>query len=111
MSSDDDESEDEVMNLDSMQSDDDDSQQSDDDNSTEQDADSNESDSASESETEEADAGDWGKKKNTYWSGDTADLEIGQEIQDAEDEEAAAMVRSYLSMQRTVHTHANQSMH
>lgn len=35
----------------------------------------------------------WGKKKKTYWSGDTADLEIGQDVQDAEDEEEAAMVR------------------
>ena len=33
----------------------------------------------------------WGKKK-VYWSGDTADLEIGQEMEDAEDEEKAAKV-------------------
>jgi hypothetical protein len=33
----------------------------------------------------------WGKKK-AYWSGDTADLEIGQDVQDAEDEEEAAEV-------------------
>ena len=33
----------------------------------------------------------WGKKGN-YWSGDTADLEIGQDEQDAEDEEVAAKV-------------------
>ena len=32
---------------------------------------------------------DWGRKKKTYWSGDTADLEIGQELQDAEEEEEA----------------------
>lgn len=31
----------------------------------------------------------WGKKK-TYWTGDTADLEIGQEIEDAYAEEEAA---------------------
>ena len=31
----------------------------------------------------------WGKKK-AYWDGDTADLEIGQDVQDAEDEEEAA---------------------
>lgn len=31
----------------------------------------------------------WGKKKD-YYSGDTADLEIGQEFEDAEEEEAAA---------------------
>jgi hypothetical protein len=33
----------------------------------------------------------WGKKK-TYWTGDTADLEIGQDVEDAEDEERAAKV-------------------
>jgi hypothetical protein len=33
----------------------------------------------------------WGKKK-TYWNGDTADLEIGQAMEDAEEEEAAAKV-------------------
>ena len=33
----------------------------------------------------------WGKKKS-YWDGDTADLEIGQDIQDAKDEEDAALV-------------------
>lgn len=33
----------------------------------------------------------WGKKGN-YWSGDTADLEIGQDMEDAEDEEEAAKV-------------------
>ena len=32
----------------------------------------------------------WGKKKKTYWEGDTGDLEIGQDFEDAEDEEAAA---------------------
>jgi hypothetical protein len=32
----------------------------------------------------------WGKKKSQYWSGDTADLEIGQDIEDAEDEEYEA---------------------
>jgi len=34
-------------------------------------------------------AGNWGKKSH-YWSGDTADLEIGQDMQDALDEEDAA---------------------
>jgi hypothetical protein len=34
----------------------------------------------------------WGKKK-TYWSGDTADLEIGQDIEDAIDEENAVKVK------------------
>lgn len=33
----------------------------------------------------------WGKK-STFWTGDTADLEIGQDIEDAEDEERAAKV-------------------
>ena len=32
----------------------------------------------------------WGKKKN-YYAGDTADLEIGQDVQDAYDEEEAAL--------------------
>lgn len=35
----------------------------------------------------------WGKKR-TYWTGDTADLEIGQSFEDAEDEEKAAKVVS-----------------
>lgn len=48
------------------------------------------SDEESEEEKEEG----WGKKK-AYWSGDTADLEIGQDVQDAEDEEEAAEVRSF----------------
>lgn len=44
-----------------------------------------------ESEEEVADeTSGWGKRKN-FWSGDTADLEIGQDIEDAEDEEDAAM--------------------
>ncbi len=34
----------------------------------------------------------WGKRK-AYWAGDTADLEIGQDVQDAEDEAEAAEVR------------------
>ena len=34
-------------------------------------------------------AGNWGKKSH-YWAGDTADLEIGQDMQDALDEEEAA---------------------
>lgn len=32
----------------------------------------------------------WGRKKNIYWAGDTGDLEIGQDEQDAFDEEEAA---------------------
>jgi hypothetical protein len=34
-------------------------------------------------------SGNWGKKQN-YWAADTADLEIGQDMQDALDEEEAA---------------------
>ena len=32
----------------------------------------------------------WGKKKSVYYTGDTADLEIGQDMADAEEEEEAA---------------------
>ncbi len=60
-------------------------------------SDSSEDDDDSKSKTNKlsnADAaaaltGNWGKKRN-YWSGDTADLEIGQDMQDALDEEKAA---------------------
>jgi hypothetical protein len=49
----------------------------------------------SDSEESEEEAGEetsgWGKKKN-FWSADTADLEIGQDVQDAVEEEEAAMV-------------------
>ena len=46
----------------------------------------------SEEEEDDDDEGEsWGKKK-AYWSGDTADLEIGQDVQDALDEEEAAKV-------------------
>lgn len=38
-----------------------------------------------------ADQNRWGKKKKNYYAGDTADLEIGQDIEDAIDEEAAAI--------------------
>jgi hypothetical protein len=46
----------------------------------------------SEEESEEEEEGDegWGRKKKTYWEGDTADLEIGQEMEDALEEEEAA---------------------
>lgn len=43
------------------------------------------------SDSGESEEEGWGKKKKTYWTGDTADLEIGQDMEDAEDEEAAAM--------------------
>ena len=39
-------------------------------------------------DSEDEDEG-WGRKKSNYYSGDTADLEIGQDVQDAEDEEEA----------------------
>ena len=39
----------------------------------------------------------WGGKKSVYWNADTADLEIGQDFQDAEDEEEAAKVLLYLT--------------
>ena len=45
----------------------------------------NEDDEEDEEEEEEG----WGRKKSAYWSADTADLEIGQDVQDAEDEELA----------------------
>lgn len=53
----------------------------------------------SESEDEEdqdvGNSSSWGKK-STYWTGDTADLEIGQDIEDAEEEEAAAEVTTIM---------------
>ena len=45
-------------------------------------------DTGGDSGEEDGDEG-WGRKKSNYYSGDTADLEIGQDVQDAEDEEAA----------------------
>lgn len=45
----------------------------------------------------------WGKKSN-YYSGDTADLEIGQDEADAEDEELAVHVSSIAS---SSHRHRN----
>ncbi len=50
-----------------------------------QSADDDEEDDDEDDDEEEG----WGKKKN-YWNGDTADLEIGQEFEDAVDEEEAA---------------------
>lgn len=52
--------------------------------------------SASEDEDDDEDEDDepgtvaWGRKKKTYYSGDTADLEIGQDVDDALEEEEAA---------------------
>ena len=57
---------------------------------------SSETDSSSSSSDEEDDemdkddVRDWGKKKSAYYHGDTADLEIGQEKEDAHLEEEAA---------------------
>ena len=50
-----------------------------------------ESEEEDEEDSEEEEEG-WGRKKKTYWEGDTADLEIGQEMEDAMDEEEAAEV-------------------
>lgn len=52
--------------------------------------------SEDEEELEEETEKGWGSKK-AYWSADTTDLEIGQDVQDAEDEEAAAKVRPFRS--------------
>jgi U3 small nucleolar RNA-associated protein 3 len=48
------------------------------------------SDSDDDDEPEQADVRDWGSKKSAYYHGDTADLEIGQEEDDAYLEEEAA---------------------
>ena len=56
--------------------------------------DSDESDDAGEDDN-------WGRKKKQYWQGDTADLEIGQDIADAEDEEAAALELHQTRLKRT----------
>lgn len=42
------------------------------------------------SEEEEINIRDWGKRRSSYYNGDTADLELGQEEEDAFDEEEAA---------------------
>mmetsp|Transcript_11287 Transcript_11287/g.14692 ORF Transcript_11287/g.14692 Transcript_11287/m.14692 type:complete len:677 (+) Transcript_11287:59-2089(+) len=50
--------------------------------------------SGSEGESNEEETGDlksWGRSKKIYYSGDTADIEIGQDIEDALDEEEAAL--------------------
>jgi hypothetical protein len=51
------------------------------------------SDEESDEESDMEVSGGWGKKSN-YYSGDTADLEIGQDVNDAEDEELAVHVRT-----------------
>ena len=56
-------------------------------------AEDSEDDDDEDEEEEVKDAG-WGRKKGVYWSGDTGDLEIGQEMEDAEEEEEAAKVNS-----------------
>lgn len=52
----------------------------------------NESDESGDDEDEEDEpnAVNWGRKKKTYYSGDTADLEIGQDIEDGLEEQEAA---------------------
>ena len=52
-------------------------------------SDSEDDEELSEEEVEHS----WGKKKKNYYTGDTADLEIGQEFEDAQDEEEEAKVR------------------
>ncbi len=54
----------------------------------------------SEDDDSDADKGktaSWGRKKKTYYSRDTADLEIGQDMDDAIEEEAAAKVQDTMS--------------
>ena len=46
-------------------------------------------------ENDEDEMNRWGKKKS-YWTGDTADLEIGQDVEEAEEEEEAAHVHLFL---------------
>lgn len=47
--------------------------------------------SSDEEEAPEDEDEGWGRKKKAYYSADTADLEIGQDIEDAKDEEEAAL--------------------
>ena len=64
------------------------------------------------SDDEEAGEGEetsgWGKKKAAYYSADTTDLEIGQDIEDAKDEEEAAMVRSMVFTSFLFHNSAQE---
>ena len=91
-----------IMNIDSSSGEDD----SDDDDSVEEqlvakkkrekyqapleDEDSSDSDDDEMLEMEQSDVRDWGSKKSAYYHGDTADLEIGQDEDDAFLEEEAA---------------------
>lgn len=50
---------------------------------------------------EEAEAS-WGKKKKNYYTADTADLEIGQEFEDAQDEEEEAKASVVYNHSRNV---------
>lgn len=52
--------------------------------------DSDDSSTDSVDQLEESDLLNWGKRKKDYYHGDTADLEIGQEVEDAELEEEGA---------------------
>lgn len=89
-----------VMNLGGAIDDDDESSSSDDESiekKTEDDDDSSDdshnsssSSSSEEDDDEERNVRDWGTTKTSYYNGDTADLEIGQETTDAEMEETAA---------------------
>ena len=60
------------------------------------DVEEDDSDAESDEESDMEVSSSWGKKSN-YYSGDTADLEIGQDVNDAEDEELAVHVNFLLS--------------
>ena len=64
--------------------------QDDADESDDSDDDSSSSDSEDEIDYQQADPRSWGKKKSMYYHGDTGDIEIGQDQEDAFDEEEAA---------------------
>lgn len=51
--------------------------------------DDDDDDSSTDMEEPETDVMNWGKRKRDYYHGDTADLELGQEVEDAELEEEA----------------------
>ncbi len=74
---------------DDSSSEDDDDPGNDDGSSSDDDADDDSSIDDGMDELDEPDILNWGKRKKDYYHGDTADLEIGQEVEDAELEEEA----------------------
>ena len=90
--------EEEVMRLDHDEDDDDDTDGGDEDDTPEEEEDDDDDDEDEdfissdddEEEGDENDVRDWGMKKTAYYYGDTADLEIGQEVEEALLEEDAA---------------------